>query len=54
MPTVVVALVTWGRHAEAARIAAGKPPVDWGRVVASGAYLFKREEDGVSGGGRQE
>jgi hypothetical protein len=31
VPTAVVALLTWGLHAEAARIAEGRPPVDWGK-----------------------
>jgi len=31
LPTAVVALVTWGMHAEATMIAEGKPPFNWGR-----------------------
>jgi hypothetical protein len=31
LPTVVLALVTWGLHVEAARIAEGKQPANWGR-----------------------
>jgi hypothetical protein len=30
-PTAVAALLTWGLHAEAARIAQGKPPLNWGK-----------------------
>lgn len=30
-PTAVVALATWGLHAEAARIAAGNPAINWGK-----------------------
>jgi hypothetical protein len=30
-PTLLLALLTWGLHAEAGRIARGQPPINWGR-----------------------
>jgi hypothetical protein len=32
LATVVAALVTWGLHAEATRVAEGKEPFNWGKV----------------------
>ena len=47
-PTAVVALITWGLHAEAARIAGGNPPVNWGRngklkVLATVAHWVEQQ-----------
>jgi hypothetical protein len=46
-PTAVVALITWGLHAEAARMAAGLPPVNWGRgklrLLAAIAHWVERQ-----------
>ena len=48
MPTAVVALLTSGLHAEAARIAQGKPPVNWGwngklQLLATAAHWVEQQ-----------
>lgn len=47
LPTAVVALITWGMHAEAAQIAQGLPPVNWGkgrlRPVAMAVHWIERQ-----------
>jgi len=48
MPTAVVALLTWGLHAEAALIAQGKPPINWGmngklRLLATAAHWIEQQ-----------
>lgn len=47
-PTAVAALITWGLHAEAALIAQGKPPVNWGRggklrLLATAAHWVEQQ-----------
>jgi hypothetical protein len=47
-PTAVVALITWGLYAEAALIAQGKPPVDWGKngkikLLATAAHWVEQQ-----------
>jgi hypothetical protein len=47
-PTAVVALITWGLHAEAALIAQGNPPVNWGKngklkLLASIAHWVEQQ-----------
>jgi hypothetical protein len=48
MPTAVVALLTWGLHAEAALIAQGKAPINWGkngklRLLATAAHRTEQQ-----------
>lgn len=47
MPTAVAALITWGLHVEAARIAQGLPPVNWGkgklRLLATAAHWIEQQ-----------
>jgi hypothetical protein len=47
-PTLLVALATWGLHAEAARIAQGNPPVNWGpkgklKLLATVAHWVEQQ-----------
>ena len=48
MPTAVAPLITWGLHAEAALIAQGKPPVNWGwngklQLLATAAHRVEQQ-----------
>ncbi len=47
LPTALVALITWGMHAEAVRIAQGQPPVNWGRgrlrLLAMAVHWIERQ-----------
>jgi hypothetical protein len=53
LPTAALALITWGLHAEATRIAEGKPPVNWGRGgklrLLAGAAHWVEEQLGPTG-----
>jgi hypothetical protein len=48
LPTALVALVTWGLHLEAARMARGNPPINWGpkgklKLLALAAHWVEQQ-----------